>query len=609
MKIATDKSNQIKSLVASAIIAAVVLWIAYAIQGIAPFGDNTLLTWDMEGQYSAFLAWWHYVLTGQASLLYSNIGDLGQETVGFIGYYLSSPFNLLMFFFDVRHVPDAVALITTLKVMASAVAMGAYLQSLKETVAQKSEQYEEKREALNGLEIPFSVMYALSSYAIAYQSNNMWIDALIYLPLLLMLLNRLLHTGKWIAYSLILALAVISNYYTAYMICLFLILYVICNLLNEGDKAYLFRFVWASVVGGVLSSFAWVSMLRATMNAGNGVHAEWSALANWTPLFLIRSLLPLFLGKSFNQIQLLEVNSSYPLLYCGILSIIGIIAFFASKQISVRRKLFYLLLIIATMLSLKYMNLYLLWHGMYSSIGAPWRYAFIWPMVAISCAYEGLIQIQSRIRLVAMAIILLGYFGWVAWRFETYRGILLWNMAIIFAEFVLYAMIHQRRHLTKFRFIQLFTSVLVIVVGIELIANATQIWSQGFGWQTKSVYDAYCEETLDLLNEARIKGADFEIYRVFFDGEENAGYRWNINTIEQYTSMMTTKAENYKNQMHEAMTDEEINRMLGIRYYITKNGSDYDLKWTSRETTDQQFRILVRTDTMVCYEDLGAKSI
>lgn len=70
----------------------------YAFLDITPFGQNTLMLWDMEYQYSSFLSWYRNVLLGNASWKYSFIGGFGGNTIGLISYYLSSPLNLILIF-------------------------------------------------------------------------------------------------------------------------------------------------------------------------------------------------------------------------------------------------------------------------------------------------------------------------------------------------------------------------------------------------------------------------------------------------------------------------------------------------------------------------------
>jgi uncharacterized membrane protein YfhO len=82
----------------------------------------------------------------------------------------------------------------------------------------------------------FSVMYALSAYAITYQNNIMWLDALFLLPLLAYSIERLIKERKIILYIVILALVMMSHYYIGYMLCWFTLFYFFFAYFKDGDK-------------------------------------------------------------------------------------------------------------------------------------------------------------------------------------------------------------------------------------------------------------------------------------------------------------------------------------------------------------------------------------
>ncbi len=82
---------------------------------VYPFGTISFLTEDLLYQYVDFFAWFQRVLSGDASIFYSASQALGTNTWGLYSYYLASPFNLLVVFFDQEHLTDFAFLITALK--------------------------------------------------------------------------------------------------------------------------------------------------------------------------------------------------------------------------------------------------------------------------------------------------------------------------------------------------------------------------------------------------------------------------------------------------------------------------------------------------------------
>ena len=63
-------------------------------------------------------------------------------------------------------------------------------------------------------------MYALTAYAVVQQHNTMWIDNLILLPIILLGIENIIKYGKYKMFIIALAMAVYSNFYIGYMMCI-----------------------------------------------------------------------------------------------------------------------------------------------------------------------------------------------------------------------------------------------------------------------------------------------------------------------------------------------------------------------------------------------------
>ena len=71
----------------------------------------------------------------------------------------------------------------------------------------------------------FSTMYALMGYVVTQQSNIMWLDGVILLPILMLRVYKLVTEGKWKAYPFWIMLAIVTDFYIAYMMILFSAVY------------------------------------------------------------------------------------------------------------------------------------------------------------------------------------------------------------------------------------------------------------------------------------------------------------------------------------------------------------------------------------------------
>ena len=207
---ADDKKNRYKYFgifALSFLIPAICMGICYAFSGIYPGGEKTMLATDLNQQMIEFFGWYNRVLNGDGSIMYSFEKGIGGNMFGLWAYYLSSPFTLLMLFFEVDKVYIATWIMAVLKVGASGLTFAIFLY------------YMTKKLDLST--VIFSAIYALMSYSMCYQLIIMWLDGVIFLPLIIIAVEKILRDKKWGMFVIIYPIAIISNYYTAYMITIF----------------------------------------------------------------------------------------------------------------------------------------------------------------------------------------------------------------------------------------------------------------------------------------------------------------------------------------------------------------------------------------------------
>ena len=83
-----------------------ILLATFALLGIYPFGDVSVMVHDMPVQYADYFGWLIQVMHGEGNLLYSNAAGLGGGMFSLFTYYLSSPFNLLAWFYTPETAPQ-----------------------------------------------------------------------------------------------------------------------------------------------------------------------------------------------------------------------------------------------------------------------------------------------------------------------------------------------------------------------------------------------------------------------------------------------------------------------------------------------------------------------
>lgn len=181
-----------------------------AASGIYPFGDTSFLTEDLKYQYIDFFTWYRSVLAGEGSIFYSFASGMGSNAWGMVGYYLASPLNFLIVLFDDDHITDFVVLVVALKLgLAGASSMF----------------YARRRFGLGfAAALALCVAFVFSQWTVCNLRNPLWLDAIVFLPLVALGVHRLVFEGKRALLIASLAAQIAINWYMGYMTVLFTLL-------------------------------------------------------------------------------------------------------------------------------------------------------------------------------------------------------------------------------------------------------------------------------------------------------------------------------------------------------------------------------------------------
>ena len=225
-----------------------VILFAFASNGIYPFGDVSVMMYDMPVQYAQFFGWLSNVINGDASLLYSADAGMGCGTYAQYTYYLSSPLNALVAFCDPSQVPYFFSFLFLVKIPLAAVTCLAFLRGRFAAAGAKGSC------ATQVLAVVGAIAYSLTSYVTGYSSNIMWIDGVIMAPLACLGVYRLVRGRGCAALFASCACAILFNWYTGYMVCFFTIFYFFYEYarlrIEEGERCGLDSIADESTLGG-----------------------------------------------------------------------------------------------------------------------------------------------------------------------------------------------------------------------------------------------------------------------------------------------------------------------------------------------------------------------
>ncbi|GAA3079715.1 YfhO family protein [Streptomyces roseofulvus] len=345
------------------LLTAAVFVLATALARSHPLGPYTRNVVDLGQQYLPYHAYWRAFLLGDThgdAFLNWNSG-FGAGFLGDIGTYLSSPFSLLVVLFPADRPELALYVITALKITAAGAAMAALLIRLRPAA----------RPGPWPLAALLGAAYALSGWTFNHGASvPMWLDGLIAFPLLCLVAEWARAGRRPVLGPLVVAVAWIANFYTAYMATLGAALFLAVRLCtaDPADGAArpwpgaLLRAVRAVVLGVGLAAPLVLVVFSGTKYADPTPETVF-APAGWTEL----------LGRFLPATA--EVNT--PALFIGTPALVLALSLPFNRAVAPRVRLAWTVLVVLVTLSLQWGPTHLLWHAGASPNGNPYRQTFV----------------------------------------------------------------------------------------------------------------------------------------------------------------------------------------------------------------------------------------
>ena len=338
--------------------------------GFYPFGETSLLIMDMDGQYVHFYESLRPIAAGESSVFFSWSKAFGSNFTGLFAYYLSSPLSALMLLFE-----DAQAGIFWLTVLKTALCGLSSFFYFRHARGRKGPEI-----------LLFTVSYALMSYNFVYSLCPMWIDGVIWLPVILLGAEGILRgRGPWL-FILPLAALLVSNYYTGYMVCLFGVLYVLYRYFSvpKAERALrvpqaLGRF--AAAYAAALGLALWL-LLPAFFDLTAGKIGYSSYIPAQMNVFPLPMYLQSFLRGTYTSIA----GGGSPALYSGLLTGVLCALYFVSRRVSRREKLLTAAFFALLLGGFYFVAAEIVWHIFQYPNWFPFRYSFVFHFLALSTA-------------------------------------------------------------------------------------------------------------------------------------------------------------------------------------------------------------------------------
>lgn len=384
----TSIKNEYGYLLMAAAIPAILFFLIYLVRGLYPFGQGTVLVLDLNGQYVYFFEGLKNAVLEGDSLLYTWSRALGGEFLGMYAYYLASPLSYLICLFPDNRTQEFLLILFMIKAALCGLTMGFYLH--KHSV---------KRNKL--AVVAFSILYAMSAYCVVHQNNTMWIDAVMWLPLVAYGIEQLIKYGKYKVFVIFLALTLASNFYIGYMVCIFVFLYYFFYLFAykdnginnpRGEKAHfgksLVRIGFFSLIAiGIAAVIVLGAYYSLQFGKNEFTDPSWDIKLRFDFYDLLFKLLP----SSYDTVRI----DGLPFVYCGLLTVILAPLFFCSKRFTVREKVVSGIFLLIFVLSFMISCVDLVWHGFQKPQWLNNRYSFMFCFFLIFLAFRAFEAIEE----------------------------------------------------------------------------------------------------------------------------------------------------------------------------------------------------------------------
>ena len=558
-----------------------VMYIAYAIFNVHPYGSNSVLVLDLNGQYVYYYEAMRDSFWGDGSLMYNWSRNLSGEMFGIFAYYLASPFMLIICILPRTWMCGAIETVILLKIGASAVTFGYFIRK-------------QHKPSNTGM-IVFSTCYALMSYMVVQTMDPMWLDGLVLLPLICNGCHRLIDEGKMVPYIVPLALMFISHFYIGYMIGFFTFCYFVYICLTQKGKVlpkHFFLRVLQAVAATVTALMCAAIVLIPVYNS-----LKLGKLEFTTPKWDMATQFDLltFTTKLFPMTYDTVYPEGLPMIYCGTAALLLVPLFFMNSRIPVKEKVGKGLLAATLMICMYIKPIDIVWHGFQVPNWLPYRYSFCFSFVLLLMAYRAWEESEG-FSFKAIGGVFTGLLAFLFWceregieHFKTFEtrtenekshGVIqgIWFAALALG--VYFAIVYLWK---KYRGKKALSVIICMIVPLELLVNAMDTLHKidtDVAYSKYTSYEPYMSDTRDAVKALRDFDTD-PFYRVeaTFHRTVNDPIGTGYNGVSHSSSTMNSAALKTLHQLgyafggHYIKYDGETyvtDALFGIRYLMNK---------------------------------------
>ena len=559
-------------------------------KNVYPFGDRCILHIDLYHQYYPYFSEFQDVLRNNKSMQFSFNNGLGNDFLALFAYYLASPLNLLLTIWPHKYIIEFMTFLIVIKIsFASMFAYKFFIYHFK-----VEEKTNNKKEFEKLYAVCLAVAYSLCGFIAAYSWNIMWLDSFALFSLILLGIDKIIRENKPACYYTSLALSIWANYYISIMICIFLVFYFICmlientvleikdiNQITEKTKRStpiksVINFAVFSLLAASTSSVLIVSelnVLKYAYSANSGFPKK----STWYFSFLTE------LSRMSLGLKVYIDDNHLPNLYTGVVSILFILLYLFNKKIKIVKKVPRIMIMGIFFISFSNNILDFIWHGLHFPSFLPARQSFIFSFLILCIVFETLRNIEeTRIKDVLCSLMIIAAVFIIQFKNNANNTELMFPFLITGGYIVVYSIlliVIKKVKIRKTFLIYLATFVFLseLTVNMGLVSFETTSRRE---YLAKS--DDY-NKIVEYLNNREGK----KFYRIEQSERKtkNDAMLYNYSSATEFSSILNYNVSGFYqklgleggiNYYSYYGATPVISSMLSVKYYISTDGDDTD---------------------------------
>ncbi|TLG78343.1 YfhO family protein [Vagococcus zengguangii] len=570
--------NEKKYWLSAFFIPIIILAIAYLTIPIYPGSKLTLLASDAFSQFSNFHANFRNMLLGKQSIFYSWNASLGLNYLALISYYLGGIFTPLVLLFPLKMIPDAMYVLTLLKFGCAGLSFWVFSRN---TYRIKPLYH-----------VLLAISYALMGFSVAHSELIMWLDTFVWIPLILLGIDRIIEKKKPTLLFVSYLLLFMSNFYFGFMVGIFSFMYFLIKIsMNwEQNKRAIKPYFITSILAGLASMIIilpTVFDLRQNGETLTEIKQLKTAATSWLDI------------PAKNMIGSFDTTKygSIPFIYIGLIPLFLCTFYFVSKKFSLKNKALFASLFAVIIASFYLEPLNLFWHGMHAPNMFLFRYSFLFSVLVIILAGYALEKI-TREDIFTLQMVLIGWllvFGITyclpdKWQYDFITN---WNFLLTLLLTSVYLILlmlftkKDRLYWKSFQGSKILTFLLCAFLTLEISTNTTLLINSirnDWNYPSRSLLNKTYDEFKDVVDQAnQLSPDEFFRFEAISPISSNDSFKFNYNGISMFNSIRNRHSSSLLHQLGFRSRGTNLNiryanntlimdSLLGVKYNQTANG-------------------------------------